>query len=314
MASPSAPTGPTFGAFLSLHSPAEQFALARRCEALGLDSLWTGDHVSFHNPLYESLTLLASYASITSRIRLGSGVYLLALRRPTVVAKITSTLDALSGGRLIFGVGVGGENPKEFEACGVPHRERGARVTEGIDVVRTLWRDTPATFKGRFTQFEEVSIDPKPVQRPGPPIWIGGRSDAALARAGRQGDGWVSYVVQPERYAQSLEKIRRAAAEAGRDLRGFVAAHLTFVTVGRDYESAERAWVRVLSSRYAQDFGPLARKYGVIGTAAQCTEQLDRFVQAGCRYFVMNPIGDLADEATQIETIASEIIPRFQSR
>jgi probable F420-dependent oxidoreductase len=303
-----------FGAFLSMHPPAEQFALARRCEALGLDSLWTGDHVSFHNPLYESLTLLASYASITSRIRLGSGVYLLALRQPTVAAKITSTLDALSGGRLIFGVGVGGENPKEFEACGVPHKERGARVTEGIDVVRALWRDTPATFEGRFTRFEGVSLDPKPVQRPGPPIWIGGRSDAALARAGRQGDGWISYVVQPERYAQSLEKIRRAAAEAGRDLGRFVAGHLTFVTVGRDYESAERAWVRVLSSRYAQDFGPLARKYGVIGTAAQCAEQLDRFVQAGCGYFVMNPIGDLADEAAQLETIASEIIPRFPSR
>ena len=181
-----------FGAFLSMHPPAEQFALARRCEALGLDSLWTGDHVSFHNPLYESLTLLASYASITSRIRLGSGVYLLALRQPTVAAKITSTLDALSGGRLIFGVGVGGENPKEFEACGVPHKERGARVTEGIDVVRALWRDTPATFEGRFTRFEGVSLDPKPVQRPGPPIWIGGRADAALARAGRPGDGWVS--------------------------------------------------------------------------------------------------------------------------
>lgn len=306
--------GVVFGAFLSMHSPAEQFALARRCEALGLDSLWTGDHVSFHNPLYESLTLLASYASITSRIRLGSGVYLLALRQPTVVAKITSTLDALCGGRLIFGVGVGGENPKEFEACGIPHTERGARVTEGLDVVRTLWRDTPASFKGRFTQFDGVSIDPKPVQRPGPPIWIGGRSDAALARAGRQGDGWISYVVHPERYAQGLEKIRRAAAEAGRDLGRFVAAHLTFITVGRDYESAERAWVRVLSNRYAQDFGPLARKYGVIGTAVQCAEQLDRFVQAGCRYFVMNPIGDPADEAAQLETIASEIIPRFQSR
>jgi probable F420-dependent oxidoreductase len=303
-----------FGAFLSMHPPAEQFALARRCEALGLDSLWTGDHVSFHNPLYESLTLLASYASITSRIKLGTGVYLLALRRPTVVAKITSTLDALCGGRLIFGVGVGGENPKEFEACGVPHRERGARVSEGIDVVRALWRDTPASFKGRFTQFEGVSIDPKPVQRPGPPIWIGGRSDAALGRAGRQGDGWISYVVQPERYAQSLAKIRRAADEAGRSLEGFVAGHLTFVTVGRDYESAERAWVRILSNRYAQDFGPLARKYGVIGTPAQCAEQLDRFMQAGCRYFVMNPIGDPADEAAQLETIASEIVPRFQGR
>src|SRR5262245_23894720 len=148
-----------FGAFLSPHPPAEQWALARRVESLGYDSLWTGDHVSFHNPLYESLTLLASYASITSRVRLGTAVYLLALRHPTVAAKITSTLDALSGGRLVFGVGVGGENPREFEACGVPHRERGARVTEGIDVVRALWRDSPASFKGRFTEFDGVSID-----------------------------------------------------------------------------------------------------------------------------------------------------------
>jgi len=134
-----------FGAQLSLHPPAEQFELVQRVEALGFDSVWTGDHMSFHNPIYESLTLLAAYAGITRRIKLGSAVYLLALRHPTVAAKITGTLDTLSGGRLIFGVGVGGENPKEFEACGIPHHERGARVTEGIEVVRALWRDRSFT-------------------------------------------------------------------------------------------------------------------------------------------------------------------------
>jgi probable F420-dependent oxidoreductase len=303
-----------FGAFLSMHPPQEQWTLARRVEALGYESLWTGDHVSFHGPIYESLTLLASYASVTQRIRLGSAVYLLALRHPTIAAKITSTLDALSGGRLIFGVGVGGENPKEFEVCGVPHRERGARVTEGIEVVRALWRDTPASFQGRFTSFEGVSLDPKPVQKPAPPIWIGGRSDAALARAGRQGDGWVSYVVQPERYKASLEKIRAAAAAAGRPLDGFVAAHLAFITVGRDYETAERKWVEKLSHRYAQDFGPLARKYGIIGTPAQCAETMERFIQGGCGYFLMNPICDLEDEQAQLEAIAADIMPRFRGR
>src|SRR3990167_7764357 len=103
-----------FGASLSLHPPQEQFAIARRVDALGFDSVWTGDHVSVHTPLYESLTLLASYAGIPSRIKLGAAVYLLALRQPAVAAKITSTLDVLSGGRLIFGVGDGGENPKEI--------------------------------------------------------------------------------------------------------------------------------------------------------------------------------------------------------
>ena len=302
-----------FGAQLKPHPPAEQWDTVRAVERAGYDSVWTGDHVSFHNPLYESLTLLASYASITTRIKLGTGVYLLALRPPAIAAKITATLDVLSGGRLIFGVGVGGENPKEFEACGIPHNERGARVTEGIEVVRALWQGTPASFKGRFTEFEGVSIDPKPVQKPGPPIWVGGRSEAALKRAGRQGDGWMSYVVQPERYAQSLAKIREAAEQAGRRLDGFVAAHLTFITVGRDYESAERTWVRILSRRYAQDFGPLARKYGVIGTPEQCAEQMDRFARAGCHYFVMNPICDPQEERAQLEDIASEVIPRAQT-
>jgi len=303
--------GLRFGVQLSLKPPHEQFDLVRRIEALGFDSVWSGDHVSFHNPMYESLTLLAGYVPITSRLRLGTAVYLLALRPPAIAAKITSTLDVLSGGRLIFGVGVGGENPKEFELCGVPHAERGARVSEAIDVVRTLWRDTPATFKGRFTNFEGVSIDPKPVQKPGPPIWIGGRSDAALARAGRQGDGWVSYVVQPERYAQSLDKIRSAAAAAGRKLEGFAAAHLAFVTVGRDYESAKAVWAEALTKRYAQNFEPLARKYGIIGTPEQCVEAIERFRAAGCNYVILNPIGPATQEREQVERLAADVVPRL---
>jgi len=304
-ASPSAPT---------LRPPVEHFRLVQRLEAWGYESVWAGDHVSFHNPIHESLTLLSSYVGITDRIKLGTAVYLLALRAPAIAAKATATLDVLSGGRLIFGVGVGGENPKEFELCGVPHRERGARVTEAIDVVRTLWRDAPASFQGRFTRFEQVSIDPKPVQRPGPPIWIGGRSDAALVRAARQGEGWISYVVHAERYAQSVQRIREEAARAGRSLDGFVNAHLAFVTVGDDYERARTTWVRLLSKRYAQDFGPLANKYGIIGTAAQCAEQLGRFVDAGCTYFVMNPICDNEETERQFEQIAAEILPGLAAK
>src|SRR4029434_10649008 len=152
-----------FGVQLSIKPPAEQFELVRRVEALGFESVWTGDHVSFHGPIHESLTLLATHVAITSGIKLGTAVYLLALRAPAIAAKATATLDALSGGRLIFGVGVGGENPKEFELTGSPHQERGARVTEGIDVVRTLWRDTPASFDGRFTKVSGVALHPKAV-------------------------------------------------------------------------------------------------------------------------------------------------------
>ena len=303
-----------FGAQLSMHPPQEQLTLARDLDALGFDSLWTGDHVSFHNPLYESLTLLASYAGVTRRIKLGSAVYLLALRHPAVVAKITSTLDVLSGGRLIFGVGVGGENPKEFEACGIPHNERGARVNEGIEVLRALWTETPASFSGRFVKFDGVSIDPKPVQPGGPPIWIGGRSDAALRRAGKLGNGWVSYVVTPERYRQSLAKIAEAAAAAGRDPKEIEAGHLVFITVGKDYDQARATWVRLLSKRYNQDFAPLAEKYGVIGPPARCIEQMEQFVEAGCRHFLLNSITDPPREREQIETMAADILPHFRGK
>jgi len=180
--------------------------------------------------------------------------------------------------------------------------------------VRALWRDTPASFLGRFTRFEGVSIDPKPVQRPGPPIWIGGRSDAALFRAACQGDGWISYVVHAPRYAQSAARIREEAGRAGRNLARFVNAQLAVVTVGDDHEKARATWVRLLSQRYAQDFGPLAAKYGIIGTPAQCAEQLDRFVEAGCTCFVMNPICDNEDTERQFEQIAAEILPRFAAR
>ena len=303
----------TFGISCSGHPPQTQFGIARMAEERGFDSIWCGDHLSFHNPIYESLTLLASYASITTRIKLGSAVYLLALRSAAVAAKVTSTLDVLCGGRLIFGVGVGGENPKEFELAGVPHKERGARVTEAIDVVRTLWRDTPATFKGRFSSFENVSIDPKPVQKPGPPIWIGGRSDAALVRAGRQGDGWVSYVIHAERYRQSVDKIRAAAEAAGRSADDIVMAHLTFITVGRDGDRARRQWIERISKRYAQDFTPLADKFGVFGTPEQCAEQIERFRRAGCSYFIFSPSCPQEEEREQLEMMATEIVPQFRS-
>src|SRR5437867_4738994 len=220
-----------FGVSLGLQSPESLRALATRAEALGYDSIWSGDHIAFHNPTLESLTTLSHLAAVTRRVRLGTAVYLLALRHPTVAAKTVATLDVLSGGRVVFGVGVGGEFPKEFEAAGVPHRERGRGVDEGIEVCRLLWTKSPADFEGRFVRFTDVALEPKPVQPGGPPIWIGGRSDHALRRAARLGDGWVSYVITPERYRASLDKIRTLAAGAGRWLdagRGFEAAYLLF--------------------------------------------------------------------------------------
>ncbi|RMF84279.1 MAG: LLM class flavin-dependent oxidoreductase, partial [Nitrospinota bacterium] len=140
----------------------EILSLAEQAETLGYDSFWTGDHIAFHTPILDSLTLLAMVAARTRRLIVGTAVYLLPLRHPTVAAKITASLDYLSGGRFIFGVGVGGENPKEFEACGVPVRERGRRTDEGIEIVKKLWTESHVTYQGKYFQFSDVTLEPKP--------------------------------------------------------------------------------------------------------------------------------------------------------
>jgi probable F420-dependent oxidoreductase len=289
--------------------------MAGRIEALGYDSIWVGDHVQFHNPTLESLTVLSHVAALTRRVRLGTAVYLLALRHPTLVAKTVATLDVLAGGRVVFGVGVGGEFPREFEAVGVPHRERGPRVDEGIEVCRLLWTKAPASFEGRFVRFTDVVLEPRPLQPGGPPIWIGGRSDHALRRAARAGDGWISYVVTPERYRRSLETILTLAAAAGRRIepgRGFEPAHLAFTVVDDDRERARATAAEFLSRQYNQPFDDLVTRYCVLGPPSQCVETLARFVEAGVRTLVIgfSAGADRAEE--QVERFAADVLPSIR--
>ena len=296
-----------FGAQLkATHPPAEQWEAVRAVERAGFDSVWTGDHVSFHSPLYESLTLLASYAAITTRIKLGTGVYLLALRPPAIAAKITATVDVLSNGRLIFGVGVGGENPKEFELTGSPHTERGARVSEGIDVVRALWRDTPASFDGRFTKFSGVSIDPKPVQRPGPPIWVGGRSDAALRRAAKFGDAWLAYFVSPRRFRESLDKI--AAQRDGRAIGGGL---IMYVCLAPTREEGRATAAAYLANEYHQSFDAMVDRFCAVGPPSDCVDTIRQFVDAGVDHIAVIPTVPPDRVAEHLIRIAQEIVPAF---
>ena len=284
-----------------------------RAEALGFESVWIGDHIAFHNPTLDSLGALGYVAALTQRVRIGPCVYLLALRHPTVAAKQVASLDRLSDGRVVFGVGVGGEFPKEFEACGVPHRERGARVDEGIAVCRALWGPSPASFDGRFTRFTDVALEPKPVQPGGPPIWIGGRSDAALRRAARLGDGWVAYLVTPERFRTSLEKIETFARESKRalDPTTFEAAHVLFTVLDDDWDRARAQAARQLGRQYKQPFDDLARKYCLLGPPAACLEQLDRFVAAGARTFVIYFTVPPERFLDQLERFGTEVLPHL---
>ena len=171
---------------------------AREAEALGYEYVCTGEHVFFHGPVGNGLIALAAAAGATERIRMMSTITLAPLYPAALLAKQVATLDQVSGGRFSLGVGVGGEFPKEFEACGVPVGQRGARTDESLDILGRLCGEDNLRYEGRFNTLSGVTLGPKPVQQPHPPIWISGRSEAAMRRCARFGTGWLPYMYTPE--------------------------------------------------------------------------------------------------------------------
>jgi probable F420-dependent oxidoreductase len=281
-------------------------------EALGFDSVWTGEHMLFHGPVTDGLITLAAFAGKSSRLKIGSAINLLPLRPPVVVAKAVSTLDVVSRGRFIFGVGVGGEFPKEFEACGVPHHERGRRANEAIEICRKLWTEDHVTYQGKIFQLHDVTMLPKPVQVGGPPIIVSGRSEAAIRRAARLGDGYMPYLFTPERYSESLKKIYGIASEQQRDMSRFTPYHFVFTAVGRTHDEAHRLAVEKLSRRYNQPFENLVERYCALGTPKECVECLQRFVDAGAHHFILSPLCDNEVLGQHLDIYAREILPQFR--
>jgi probable F420-dependent oxidoreductase len=301
-------TEPAEGPWLpTIDELADLVGLVDRC---GYDSMWVGDHVAFTIAIFDPLMQLAQAAVLSRRLVFGTDVFLLPLRHPTPVAKQVSTLDHLTEGRFIFGVGVGGEFPKEYEACGVPLNERGARLSESLTVMRKLWTGEPVSHAGKFFTFEGVKMQPPPRQPGGPPVWCGGRADPALRRIGRMTDGWMSYVVTPDMYRQGLEKIATAASEAARTFdRGFGTAHLLFTRIDDTYEKALDAATVSLSQRYAMDFRKAAQRYCALGTPQDVVETIFKFQQAGVRHLILDFVGPYEERDQQIERFAAEAMP-----
>jgi probable F420-dependent oxidoreductase len=301
-------TEPATGPWLPKIDELERFV--RQVDDGGYDSIWVGDHISFPIPALDPLLLLAQAAVVSRRLLLGTAVYLLPLRHPVPVAKQVSTLDHLSEGRLIFGVGVGGEFPKEYEACGVPIRERGARLSEAMPMLRQLFTGTPVTHQGRhYASFTEVPLQPPARQADGPPIWCGGRSDAALARAGRLGDGWISYVITPQMYRDGLAKIAVAAEAAARPFTRFGTGHQLFLCLDETYEKALDAATITLSHRYAMDFRRAAERYAALGQPEQVAARLRDFFDAGVRHIAIDFVGPYEERPRQIDEFARKVLP-----
>ena len=205
---------------------------ARLAEAAGFDSVWCGDHVASH---VDGLAGLGVLAGATEEIAIGTSVIVASFRPAVVTAKALATVAVVAKGRTIAGLGAGGDLPLEFAATGADLRTRGAFLDEAIEVMQLLWRGTSASFRGRWASFDDLALEPVP--DPPPPIWIGGRSPAALRRAARIGSGYLLYLVSPEEVARRARELARLSDELGRGWRGAVAV-VTFVMGAADWSAA----------------------------------------------------------------------------
>jgi len=215
--------GVNFGACAD---PERQLRIALAAEEVGFESVWTGEHVAMpiennpvpsppETPFLDSLVSLTRISAVTRRVRLGTGILVLPHHNPVLLAKSLASLDVLSGGRLIAGFG-GGYVAAEFAALGVPFEKRGAITDDSLAAIRTLWTETEPVHHGRFADFAGIRFEPKPVQRPHPPIIVGGQAPAALRRAARFGDGWYGFALTVEQTAGIVTELRRLRQELGR--------------------------------------------------------------------------------------------------
>ena len=258
-----------------LHSLTDPATEAAELEEMGFDLACAGEHVSFNVPVGNSIVSLAVAAGATTTIELMSSVVLAPLYPPALLAKLGAALHVASNGRYHLGVGIGGEIPAEFDACGVPRRERGARTNEALEIIRLLWSTDDAHFEGRFDSFRHVTIAPRRTSPP--PIWVSGRSEPAMRRAARFGDGWLPYMFTPDQYASSVATIA-SLREREDALR-----HGLFIwgAVHEDGDLARSLAVDHLSQTYAQDFSGLVDRYTFVGTPDDVVHRFGEFAEAG---------------------------------
>ncbi|MEQ9122676.1 MAG: LLM class flavin-dependent oxidoreductase [Alphaproteobacteria bacterium] len=290
----------------------ELAAMVEQVDRLGYDSFWVGDHISMPIPFLDPFQQIAQAAVMSRRLRFGVGVYLLPLRNFAPVAKQVSTLDLLTEGRLIFGVGVGGEFPKEYEVSGIPREERGARLSDGIRVLKKLWTGEPVSHESPFLTFRDVDMRPAPAQPGGPPVWCGGRSPAALRRAARIGDGWHAYAITADMYRAGLQTIRETAEAAGRGDRPFGTGHLLFARVSDNYEQALDEAAGHLSVRYGMDMRPATKRYGAIGAPDDVAGRIRAFFEAGVRHVTLDLAGPYEKRGEQLDRFAQDVMPRLR--
>jgi probable F420-dependent oxidoreductase len=275
-----------------------------RAEELGFESAWVLEQPIGTVATLEPVTLLAHAAAVTRRIRLGTAVILLPLRIPVVLAKELATVDQLSEGRLVVGLALGGERER-YRVFGLSPEGRVRRFEEAVRLLKLLWSEASVTFHGEFWQLDEVAVEPKPVQRPHPPVWFGGGTPAAVRRAARMADGWIGAgSSSTEEFRVAWTVLQESLEAEGRDPSAFGVAKRVYVAVDSDPKRVRSRLARWFTSFYGNP--DLADRVAVFGPPDACAAGLAAVTEAGAGLVVLNPVFDQEEQA---EALAAEVLP-----
>jgi len=281
-------------------------SVARKCEEMGIHSLWVIDRIVYDN--LEPLTFLAAAAAVTKNIRLGTSVLLAGVRHPVLLAKTAATLDFLSGGRLTLGIGFGSRE-NDFTAVEVPFESRGSRAEEGVNLIKRLWTEEKVTHKGRFFQVENLTIGPKPVQRPYPPIWTGGGAEIALKRAARWADGYICGSSAIQDFPAIWEKISGFAVAAGRDPKKIEKAALTFMAIDDNKTKAVEACAAYVNRYYGKVRVDIEKTF-LVGPPEACAERIQAAFSKGLDTLI---IGIAIPDRNQLDLFGEKVLPLLKS-
>jgi alkanesulfonate monooxygenase SsuD/methylene tetrahydromethanopterin reductase-like flavin-dependent oxidoreductase (luciferase family) len=297
---------PVFGTLDGSIHPERIAEAAVYGEAHGLDGLWFGDHLVHPLPLLESIVSIEHVASLTSSTRIGTSVMLLALRNVIAAAKQLATVAAYHPGRLTLGVGVGGEHPTEFGAAGVAMSQRGARLEEAVEQLRSLWAGDEIAAPGRFTDLSGVRIAPLPGRVP---ILFGGHTPRSLRRAARLGDAWVGFYRDVAGFAEGAATIRSEREQLGLADEPFPTGMVIPTLIAdSNAEAAERA-AGFMRGASTKDFQSSPDQFIIAGTPERAVERIEEYRAAGCRHFVLAVLDQGDAYLDQLAAVCEELTP-----
>jgi probable F420-dependent oxidoreductase len=305
--------GVTLGLVLPpFDEPARIYAAAQMAEAHHFHSVWAPDATLPGYPWLDSLSVLGGVVAVTRRVQVGTSIFVLARRNPVLLAHSLATLDYLSGGRFILGVGVGERalRENEFTITSTPIEHRGRITHEYLGLLQRLFTESAVTHEGAYFQAAGVTIEPKPVRPGGIPFWIGGRTEASLRRAATLGAAWIPALITPDDFRQGWAHFCEYATAEGRNPDSLTGAIHVFASIGSSYEAAAALLAPGIEAIFHapfEHFAPLC----LVGTAEHWVEQIGRFAEAGVRH--VNVLLYTQDLLGDVQQIGDEVVPRLQN-